>query len=582
MEAKLSEEAARDQRAASRSASPIRVAAVVLIAIVLYAPLLSRQGFFSHEDATPYYRVLEYVGEIRDGHWLPQTFPRVFKGAGHAFPRFYAPIGNWIAVAMTFATGDVVVGVHASFLLSVVCSALAMYALLMAWSGDRTAAFVGALAYVGIPYRFENVFIRGALAEGWAFVWYPLILLGLWRTKTEGRVPMFLPFVLAGLVLTHPVMTLYFAVVALALSPLWLPTAERRAWTALALAGLAALGLSAWSWLPQQYYLPTVWASIPSAFWADPAHVEANRVPLQTVLTGLPKRNGLNLSVGWLALAAHLLVLRAWLQRSRTADRNRLEVMAGLLLVPWWLLLLFLMQPGPFLSVLPRQFGYIQFPWRVVGLMGLLAVASFGCSFAATRERWVRVAGILAVVIVIARAGISPSVIPAWTSQYLEQQMAQGRKYGLTGNSEYLPRSVPGAGGDYYGALEALLARVAAGPRATPGVRVDSVTRHGSAADLVAVADVPGTVVLPMVYYDFYTARLADGAGLAVRDSVGLLALDVPAGRHAIAVREGLTTVTWIGLAISLGTLILLGGHTWLRYRGTDGEDSSVRWASSS
>jgi hypothetical protein len=141
---------------------------------------------------------------------------------------------------------------------------------------------------------------------------------------------------------------------------------------------------------------------------------------------------------------------------------------------------------------------------------------------------------------------------------------------------------VPGAGGDYYGALEALLARVAAGPRATPGVRVDSVTRHGSAADLVAVADVPGTVVLPIVYYDFYTARLADGAGLAVRDSVGLLALDVPAGRHVIAVREGLTTVTWIGLAISLGTLILLGGHTWLRHRGTDGEDSSVRWASSS
>ena len=116
--------------------------------------------------------------------------------------------------------------------------------------------------------------------------------------------------------------------------------------------------------------------------------------------------------------------------------------------MPWWLLLLFLMRPGPFLSVLPRQFGYIQFPWRVVGLMGLLAVASFSCSFAATRERWVRVAGILAVVIVVARAGISPSVMPAWTSHYLEQQMTHGRKYGLTGNSEYLPRSVPGAGGE--------------------------------------------------------------------------------------------------------------------------------------
>ena len=33
-----------------------------------------------------------------------------------------------------------------------------------------------------------QAFIRGALAESWAFVWYPLILLGLWRTGREGRV----------------------------------------------------------------------------------------------------------------------------------------------------------------------------------------------------------------------------------------------------------------------------------------------------------------------------------------------------------------------------------------------------------
>src|SRR5262245_10900653 len=113
MGAKLSEQAATDQPVASpRRIPPLHLAALVLVVVVLYIPLLGRVGFFSHEDATPYYRVLEYVGEMRDGHWLPQIFPRVFQGAGHAFPRFYAPIGNAVAVALTFATGDVVVGVH--------------------------------------------------------------------------------------------------------------------------------------------------------------------------------------------------------------------------------------------------------------------------------------------------------------------------------------------------------------------------------------------------------------------------------------------------------------------------------------
>src|SRR6478736_2148432 len=142
MRAKLPDGEAPDQR-------PVYPAALVLIALVLYLPLLGRLGFFSHEDATPYFRVLEYVGEIRDGHWLPQTFPRLFRGAGYAFPRFYPPLANAVAVAVTMATGDVVVGVHLSFLLSVVCSALAMHALLRAWTRSQGAAFLGALAYIG-------------------------------------------------------------------------------------------------------------------------------------------------------------------------------------------------------------------------------------------------------------------------------------------------------------------------------------------------------------------------------------------------------------------------------------------------
>jgi hypothetical protein len=577
MTAKLPGGTAGDQR------DTLPLAALFLLVVVLYLPLLGRTGFFSHEDATPYYRVLEYVGEIRDGHWLPQTFPRLFRGAGFAFPRFYPPLGNAIAVAMTFATGDVVAGVHLAFLLSALCSALAMYVLLKAWSADRTAAFLGAVAYVGVPYRFENVFIRGALAESWAFVWYPLILLGVWRAGREGRVPGYLPFVLAALVLTHPPMTLYFALVILVLLPLWAPGAgQPRRWLALGAAGLVALGLSAWYWLPQQYYLPTVWAAVPSAVWADPAYVQANRVSLETALTGAPRWNGLNLSVGWLALAAHLLVLHAWLRPSAAPQGRSVERAARWLLAPWWLLLLFLVEPHVLLAVLPAQFGYIQFPWRVVGLMSLLAVASFACSIAATRERWTRVAAFALVVFVIARAGVAPSVIPQWTSAYLEQQMGQGRKFGLTGRSEYLPRTVPGPGADYDGALQALLGRIAAAPRASAGVRVESLERRGSASDLVVTAESPGTVVLPTIYYDFYTARLAGGARLPTRDSAGLLAIEVPAGRQSIAVREGPTTVTWVGLGISLATLLILGGRTWLGNHGRDGGASSAGWASSS
>jgi hypothetical protein len=73
---------------------------------------------------------------------------------------------------------------------------------------------------------------------------------------------------------------------------------------------------------------------MPSAVWSDISFAHANRVPLETALVGLPKRNGLNLSVGWLALVAHLLALRAWIRPSAEPARRALERLARVTLVP--------------------------------------------------------------------------------------------------------------------------------------------------------------------------------------------------------------------------------------------------------
>jgi hypothetical protein len=63
-------------------------AGVAVIAILLFLPLFGREGFSSHEGANPYYRVLIYQWAIADGHWLPQSFPLLIRGAAYAFPRY--------------------------------------------------------------------------------------------------------------------------------------------------------------------------------------------------------------------------------------------------------------------------------------------------------------------------------------------------------------------------------------------------------------------------------------------------------------------------------------------------------------
>src|SRR6185312_6679734 len=87
-------------------------------------------------------------------------------------------------------------------------------------------------------------------------------------------------------------------------------------------------------------------------------------------------------------ILANLLAAYLVGRRPSTAARQELARRGRWLLVPWWMLLVFLVEPGVFLTILPKAFGYIQFPWRVLGLMGFFSAASVATSLAATHRAW--------------------------------------------------------------------------------------------------------------------------------------------------------------------------------------------------
>jgi hypothetical protein len=540
------------------------------LAVVLYLPLLGRTGFASHEGSNPYIRVLEHLREIQDGHWLPQTYPDLFRGAGYAFPRFYPPLGNSVAAALTALTGDAVAGVHLSYLLSIVLSALAMYTLLRGVGQGQLIATVGAFAYLSFPYRFQDVFVRGALAECWTFVWYPLILLGGWRIQEGQRAPWYLPVAIAGLVLSHAQMTLYFALVCAILLVSWRGSSKAAVFRTAGGVGLLALGLSAWYWLPQQYYLPEIWASVPRILWAEASQVQREAVHLAQALTGRPERNGMSLWVGLVGLLANGLAVYG-LIRGREPAAAFWHRRARWLLIPWWLLFGFLLAPGIALAVLPKAFGYIQFPWRVLGQMGFLSAASVACSLAAERSRWLTMTATGILFVGVFGAGLEPYLRPEWTGAALARRLASRPvRYGLTSSSEYLPRSVPGFGGPYIRALNALSREIRSAPRGSEGVIVRSFVRRGSASELAVESRDSGVVILPLIYYDFYRLESATGDRLKAQDSLGLLTVAVGPGRHIIRVSERLTFVSWLGLTIT-GLSCAAGlAHAWRRRMRAD------------
>ena len=547
---------------------------LALVGLFLFAGAMSSRPLLTHEGADTYRRVHEYQQELRNGNWFPQVFPDAVRGAGSAFPSLYPPFAYIVAVALAFVFGNIVWGVNLAFLLAVIFSAWAMYWCVLVINADRRVALASALLYISFPYRFVDVFVRGALAESWSFVWMPLVVAGAWATFTRRRLVWYLPVAWAGLFLTHTVMSLYFVVVFVLLALLAL---RWRGWRTVALlaVGLAlGAGLSAWYLLPQQHLLPAVRAHDPHLLAADRAFVESQRVsPHQ--LTGRWNNGwrgpdsvyitmngpcphlycGLTFDVG---TASYLMaaLATAWYASLVLARVRRRRAPPGHPLVTWLLsvalvayvtYVAFMLRPGFFLRFLPQGFGYIQYPWRLLGPMALLAALVVGV-VAATRAfpRWVGYSVVVIaalVAVTVPRYQKEPEYLQTTARGIVASIRANGDR-GFTTQGEYLPNGLAGNVGAY----------LISAPEVRGRGRVLRWNRSRGDLDATVTVDAPSTVVFPILYYDFYRVGGAD----RTVNVHGLLGARVAPGRHELHVWHGPTTIDLAAFAITLLSAVLL------------------------
>lgn len=147
------------------------------LTVFAVAPFTLPGYFWGANDARHHvYFLFEYNRAVQDGIWWPRWSPDFAFGYGYPFFNIYGPLSHFLAeVLLHFFGFGYTQAVEAIFGLSIVGSAAAMYGFVRAWAG-RQAALVAALAYVYMPYRLLNLYVRANLAESMAFVWLPLCL----------------------------------------------------------------------------------------------------------------------------------------------------------------------------------------------------------------------------------------------------------------------------------------------------------------------------------------------------------------------------------------------------------------------
>jgi hypothetical protein len=421
----------QDVRALFAARPGLTWVAGLVVALLLTAPswwpwLDARQYLWGVDDAKNHMiRIYHLHWLIERGVWYPRWLPDMFMGYGYPVLNFYAPIFYYL----TWGLGQVLhLSVWDSFratgVVAAVVSAAGVYALTVAlWR--RTA--LGVLAAVVLlygPYVVQiNIFKRGDLPEALALAlipWLLLVLLRLWQARTwEQRVGWTAGSALMGsaVVLSHNLTALIAAAVA-TVWVLYLLVVVRdwRPLTLTLLAGLVALGLTTFFWLPavadgRLVQLEELWRSggLDYRGWfiepngvAPRQQSEYNRqtrvglidlnlhYPHQLVAP--PKISWSQAGLGLLALGATAAgAVNLVRRRGRPADADSGESVVPLAGLPflaiglgcWYLTFAqsaWIWDDVPGLPLL-------QFPWRLLGPLGI-CVAVAGSGALAAPMRW--------------------------------------------------------------------------------------------------------------------------------------------------------------------------------------------------
>ncbi len=571
----------------------VRAALPGLALIAFWLPLLGplvQRGMLtcSHDGVLHLFRTFQLDTLVRQGVLWPRWLPAMVFGYGYPLFNFHPALSYYPPLILHRLGISLLQSWNLSLALGILASGWTMYLWARQVLGER-GGFVAAVAYMLAPYQLYDVYWRGSSAESLALPLAPLVMWAALRVSQERgwRYVSMGALAYAAVLLTHAPSGLMLTLVWLAYTLSLVCSAKDRRGVSLRLAAMMILALGL------------------SAFFLGPAFLERNQAQFSRAITpggqnfrnhflslgelfGPPAASDPLLvnpsparSLGWMTslLAALSIIATGW-GRGRIGQTHKQHVIwAGLTLIGLVVMMSAVSEPiWTRVPLLP----FIQYPWRFLGvaslLMGLLAGAGVAVPGAAWPAQSIHpkdtktqhTLGVLmfvwlAVCSVMLALGVLPWAYPrmcptpedSTQASYVAYEKGTGL-LGTTSSAEYLPVVV-----QELPATSPFVKPMRAGQPVirwdAPGARLVEARDDGLSAELVIENDAPTRVMYRAFYFPGWQAWL-DGqpVALVVVPPLGLMALDVPAGRHRLKVSFGTTPLRTAVAVVSLVTILVV------------------------
>ncbi|MBL7036474.1 hypothetical protein ISR94_01310 [Candidatus Microgenomates bacterium] len=364
----------------------------IVLVIIFTIPVtwnLLRPGYYSMQDDLQAFRIQQMDKCFRDVQipcrWVPDA------GYGYGYPQFnfYPPSVYYVGAVLHRVGFQYIDVVKILFVAGYIFSALAMFVLVESLLGSWPG-FVSSVLYTYVPYKAVEVYVRGAMSEFWALPLFPVILWALYKLIKTEKKKYFIWFsvFLSLLLLTHNLMTLIFAPVAIVWAIYWAVVEKKiRLLLRIGLFGLFGVGLAAFFTLPVLFEAKfTHIDSILSGYFDYRAHfVSLYKLFISREWgygsSGFPDEL-LNLSTGLIQWIVGIVAVVLGIFNYKKNKKEKKLINLILILGGLELLVLFMIHmKSSFIWAQIPALWWLQFPWRflsvsifLLSLLGGLAV----------------------------------------------------------------------------------------------------------------------------------------------------------------------------------------------------------------
>ena len=374
---------------------------VLLIVSILPLFDLFNSGLpITHDGKDHVARIANFYQSLSEGNLVPRWAGNLNWGYGHPVMMFLYPLPSYIASAFHTIGFSLVESVKLVFAFGFIASMFAMFLWVNAAWGME-AGITAAILYGFAPYRFVDIYIRGAIGEHMAFIFLPFVMFGLYMLAKQSfdtpkiliyrymriiKAEVIVALGVAGLILSHNALSIMFLPIA-GVYALYLFVYEskdkRRFFITSVICITLGFILSAFFWIPAfvegKYTLRDI---------VTVGDFQTRFVPLRWFLWSAWNYGGGNefsKSLGVAQLLGLVLVLVKFSKANRKMQIFTISAISILIVS------LFLMTNAAFpvwqsISLLQK----FQFPWRLmsVAVFATSIVGAIGISIVSKKRRY--------------------------------------------------------------------------------------------------------------------------------------------------------------------------------------------------